>query len=57
MDDVNTIAAYAKDMKDFLAESALIERRAFIGPFVKDIMVIPGDALTRRTVFPGSCPL
>ena len=27
LDDVNTIAAYAKDMKDFLKESELTERR------------------------------
>ena len=45
LDDVNTIAAYAKDMKDFLNESELTERRAFIESFVKEIIVIPGDAL------------
>ena len=50
LDDVNTIAAYAKDMKDFLEESELTERRAFIETFVKEIMVIPGDALIRYTV-------
>ncbi len=50
LDDVNTISAYAKDMKDFLEESELTERRAFIESFVKEIMVIPGDALIRYTV-------
>ena len=50
LDDVNTIAAYAKDMKDFLEESELTERRAFIESFVKEIMVIPGDALIRYTI-------
>ena len=50
LDDVNTIAAYAKDMKDFLEESELTERRAFIESFVKEIIVIPGDALIRYTV-------
>ena len=50
LDDVNTIAAYAQDMKDFLQESELTERRAFIESFVKEIMVIPGDALIRYTV-------
>ena len=50
LDDVNTIAAYAQDMKDFLEESELTERRAFIESFVKEIMVIPGDALIRYTV-------
>ena len=50
LDDVNTIAAYAKDMKDFLKESELTERRAFIQSFVKEIVVVPGDALLRYTV-------
>ena len=50
LDDVNTIAAYAKDMKDFLGESELTERRSFIESFVKEIIVIPGDALIRYTV-------
>ena len=50
LDDVDTIAAYARDMKDFLEESELTERRAFIESFVKEIMVIPGDALIRYTV-------
>ena len=50
LDDVNTIAAYAKDMKDFLEESELTERRAFIESFVKEIIVIPGDALIRYTI-------
>ena len=50
LDNVNTIAAYARDMKDFLQESDLTEGRAFIESFVKEIMVIPGDALIRYTV-------
>ena len=50
LDGVSTIAAYAKDMKDFLNESELTEHRAFIESFVKEIIVIPGDALIRYTV-------
>ena len=50
LDDVNPIAAYAKDMKDFLKESELTERRAFIQSFIKEIVVVPGDALLRYTV-------
>ena len=50
LDDVSTIAASARDMKDFLQESELTERRAFIESFVKEIIVIPGDALIRYTV-------
>ena len=50
LDDANTIAAYAKNMKDFLKESELTERRAFIQSFIKEIVVVPGDALLRYTV-------
>ncbi len=50
LDDVNTIAAYAQDMSEFLNESELTERRAFIESFVKEIIVMPGDALMRYTV-------
>ena len=50
LDNANTIAAYAKDMKDFLNESELTERRAFIQSFVKEIIVVPGDALLRYTI-------
>ena len=37
-------------MKDFLNESDLTERRAFIQSFVKEIIVVPGDAILRYTV-------
>ena len=50
LDDVNTIAAYAQDMSESLNESELIERRAFIETFVKEIVVMPGDALMRYTI-------
>ena len=50
LDDANTVTSYAKDMKDFLNESELTERRAFIQSFVKDIIVVPGDALLKYTV-------
>ena len=50
LDDVKTISAYAKDMRDFLKDSELTERRAFIESFVKEIVVMPGDALMRYTV-------
>ena len=50
LDDVNSLAAHAKDMRDFLNESELTERRAFIKSFVKEIVVMPGDALLRYTV-------
>ena len=50
LDDVKTISAYAKDMRDFLKDSELTERRAFIESFVKEIVVMPGDALMRYTI-------
>ena len=40
-DDVNTIVAYAKDMRDFLKESESTEHRAFIESLVKEIVVMP----------------
>ena len=52
LDDVNTIAAYAQDM------SELTERRAFIETFVKEIVVMPGDALLRYTIpMPNDSPI
>ena len=50
LDNVNTIAAYAKDMKDFLNESELTERRAFIQSFVKESVAGHDDDLLRYTI-------
>ncbi len=50
LDDVETITAYAEDMSEFLKESDLTERRAFIETFVKEIVVVPGNALMRYTI-------
>ena len=50
LDDVEPIAAYAQEMSDFLKESELTGRRAFIETFVKEIVVMPGDALVRYTI-------
>ena len=50
LDDVSTIVTYAQDIKDFLQHRELTERRASIESFVKEIIVIPGDALIRYTV-------
>ena len=50
LDDVNTIAAYAKDMRDFLNESELTERRAFIESFVKEVVIMPDNAVVRYTI-------
>ena len=47
LDDVKTITAYAEDMSEFLNESELTERRAFIESFVKEIVVRPGNAVVR----------
>ena len=50
LDDVKTITAYAEDMSEFLNESELAERRAFIETFVKEIEVRPGNAVVRYTI-------
>ena len=50
LDDVNAIAAYAREMRDFLSESELTERRAFIQSFVKEIVVMPGNAQIRYAI-------
>ena len=50
LSNVETIAAYAQDMSQFLNESELTERRAFTETFVKEIVVMPGDALLRYTI-------
>ncbi len=58
LDDVETIAAYAQDMSEFLKDSELTERRAFIETFVKEIVVTPGRAVVRYTVpMPGDSPI
>ena len=50
LDDVETITAYAQDLSVFLNESELTERRAFIESFVKEIVVMPGNAVVRYTI-------
>ena len=58
LDDVETIAAYAQDMSEFLRDSELTERRAFIETFVKEIVVMPGKAVVRYTVpMPDDSPI
>ena len=50
LDDVETIAAYAQDMSEFLKKSELTERKSFIETFAKEIVVVPGNALMRYTI-------
>ena len=58
LDDVEPIAAYAQEMREFLKESELTGRRAFIKTFVKEIVVMPGDALVRYTIpMPDDSPI
>ena len=45
-------------MSEFLNESELTERRSFIETFVKEIVVMPGDALLRYTIpMPDDSPI
>ena len=56
--DEDTIAAYMKDMSDFLMESELTETRAFIRSFVKEISVVPGKATIRYSIpMPEDSPI
>ena len=56
--DEETIAAYVKEMSDFLMESELTETRAFIRSFVKEIGVVPGKATIRYTIpMPTDSPI
>ncbi len=58
LDDVETITAYAEEMSAFLATSELTESKAFIGSFVKEIAVAPGQATIRYTIpMPEDSPL
>ena len=50
LDDVKTITAYAKDMSRFLQKSELTERRAFIETFVKEIKLLPDNAVVRYSI-------
>ena len=58
LDDVDTITAYAEEMREFLGTSELTESKAFINSFVKEIAVAPGAATIRYTIpMPGDSPL
>ena len=50
LDDESTVTAFAREMRDFLNESELTERRSFIESFVKEIVVSPGQAKVYYTV-------
>ena len=48
--DVERIAAYAREMSEFLMESEVTETKAFIRSFVKEIAVRPGKAVIHYTI-------
>ncbi len=50
LDNVDTIAAFAEDMSEFLMTSEITESRAFIKSFVKEIVVKPGKATVFYTL-------
>ena len=56
-DNVTTIAARAQDMSEFLKESELPERRAFIETFVREIAVMPDKAVIRKVLMPHDSPM
>ena len=58
LEDEETIAAYVKEMSEFLMESELTETRAFIRSFVREIGVVPGKATIRYTIpMPKDSPI
>ena len=44
LDSADTIAAFAAEMSEFLKPSELTETKAFVGSFVKEVVVKPGRA-------------
>ncbi len=58
LDNVETITAYARDMRNFLRESELTEARPFIRTLVKETVVEPGKAAIRYTIpMPKDSPI
>ena len=58
LDKVETITAFAKDMREYLRTSALTESRAFIRSFVKEIEVRPGKATIHYSILtPEDSPI
>ena len=58
LDDVETITAYALDLSMFLNQSELTERKAFIESFVKEVVVMPDNAVVRYTIpMPEDSPI
>ncbi|MXW25222.1 MAG: hypothetical protein F4Z77_02810, partial [Dehalococcoidia bacterium] len=58
LDDVETITAYAEEMREFLGTSELTESKAFLHSFVKEIAVAPGAATIRYSIpMPKDSPL
>ena len=56
--DAVEIAEYAREMDDFLDRSELTERRAFIESFVREIVVMPGQAILHYTFpMPDDSPI
>ena len=47
---MDTITAYAQDMREYLRKSDLTQSRAFIRSFVKEIDVAPGRAVIRYSI-------
>ena len=50
LDDVDTITAYAQEMREYLRKSDLTQSRAFIKSFLKEIDVAPGKAVIRYSI-------
>ncbi len=50
LDSADVIAAFARDMSEFLKSSELTETKAFVRSFVKEVLVRPGGATIIYTI-------
>ena len=57
LDRMETITAFAKDMRKYLRTSELVETWVFIRSFVKEIQARPGKASIRYTIPPEDSPI
>ena len=58
LDDIDTITMFANDMSNYLHDSELTQRKAFINTFVKEVVISPGTATIRYTIpMPSDSPI
>ena len=48
--DANTVTGYVSELRDFLSESPLAERKSFVKSFVKEVRVTGDEATLAYTI-------